>query len=68
MNPLVQNSFKSDEEKTEAGIIVNDDSIILRYKDENNKYPDYYSCDKIIQKLKEINSCFLETFKKIKRL
>ena len=64
MNPLVQNSIKSDEEKTQAGIIVNDDSIILRYKDENNKYQNYYSCDKIIQKLKEINSCFIETFKK----
>ena len=64
MNPLVQNSIKSDEEKTQAGIIVNDDPIKLRYKDENNKYQNYYSCDKIIQKLKEINSCFIETFKK----
>ena len=47
MNPLVQDSLKSDEEKTEAGIIVNDVPIKLRYKDENNKFPDYYSCDKI---------------------
>ncbi len=47
MNRLVQNSIKSDEEKTQAGIIVNDDPIKLRYKDENNKYQNYYSCDKI---------------------
>ena len=68
MNPLVQDSLKSDEEKTQAGIIVNDDPIKLIYKDENNKFPDYYSCDKIMQKLKEINSCFFETFQKNERL
>ena len=68
INPLVQDSLKSDEEKTEAGIIVNDDPIKLTNKDENNKFRDYYSCDKIIQKLKEINSCFFETFQKNERL
>ena len=62
MNLLDQDSLKSDEKKTEAGIIVNDDLIKLRYKNENNKFPDYYSCDKIIQKLKEINNFLLETF------
>ena len=68
INPLVQDSLKSDEEKTEAGIIVNNDPIKLTNKDENNKFRDYYSCDKIIQKLKEINSCFFETFQKNERL
>ena len=73
MNPVLfpktkemQDSLKLDKEKTKDGIILNDVELI--YKDENNKFPNFYSCDEIIKKLNSINSCFSKVFKKDKRL
>ena len=73
MNPVLfpktkemQDSLKLDKEKTKDGIILNDVELI--YKDENNKFPNFYSCNEIIEKLNSINSCFSKVFKKDKRL
>ena len=73
MNPVVfsktkeiQDILKLDKGKTEDGIILNNDELI--YKDENNKFPNFYSCDEIKEKLKSINSCFSKIFEKDKRL
>ena len=73
MDPVVfsktkefQDILKLDKGKTEDGIILNNDELI--YKDENNKFPNFYFCDEIKEKLKSINSCFSKIFEKDKRL